>query len=74
MYSVQLKDKAAVTAFVPGQQLNVTDMFKEGDFVDVAGITIGKGFQGETASRYSRFMTSWHDYCFCAHAMQFKPQ
>ena len=45
--SPQLKDKAQVTAFTPGQQLEVSEMFKEGDYVDVAGITIGKGFQGK---------------------------
>ena len=32
--------------YVPGQQLNVDDMFKAGDLVDIAGTTIGKGFQG----------------------------
>ena len=32
--------------YVPGQQLNVDDMFKAGDLVDIAGKTIGKGFQG----------------------------
>ena len=31
---------------MPGQQLNVDDMFKAGDLVDIAGTTIGKGFQG----------------------------
>lgn len=42
----QVKDAAG---YEPGQQLSVADMFKEGDFVDVAGTTIGKGFQGEFA-------------------------
>ena len=32
--------------YVAGQQLNVDDMFKAGDLVDIAGTTIGKGFQG----------------------------
>ena len=32
--------------YLPGQQLNVDDMFKAGDLVDIAGKTIGKGFQG----------------------------
>ena len=32
--------------FEPGQQLEVTDIFKVGDKVDVAGKSIGKGFQG----------------------------
>ena len=29
-----------------GQSINITDVFAEGDFVDVAGTSIGKGFQG----------------------------
>lgn len=44
----QVKDAAG---FEPGQQLNVADMFAAGDLVDVAGTTIGKGFQGEEARR-----------------------
>lgn len=32
--------------YEPGQQLKVSEMFKEGDLIDVAGTTIGKGFQG----------------------------
>jgi ribosomal protein L3 len=40
----QVKD---ASGYEPGQQLNLEDMFKAGDFVDVAGTTIGKGFQGE---------------------------
>jgi large subunit ribosomal protein L3 len=39
----KLKD---VSTFEPGQALAVEEMFKEGDLVDVAGISIGKGFQG----------------------------
>ena len=35
-----------VSAYAPGQALAVDEMFKEGDFVDVAGTSIGKGFQG----------------------------
>lgn len=35
-----------VAGFEAGQQLNVADMFAAGDLVDVAGTTIGKGFQG----------------------------
>lgn len=45
--ATQLKDKTKVTAFQPGQALSVAEMFKEGDFVDVAGMSIGKGFQGK---------------------------
>lgn len=43
---VQLKDKAKITSFKPGQQLEAGEMFKAGDVVDIAGTTIGKGFQG----------------------------
>ena len=41
---LQVKD---VSSYEPGQQLNVEEMFKAGDLVDLAGTTIGKGFQGE---------------------------
>jgi Ribosomal protein L3 len=37
--------------YEPGQQLKVSEMFKEGDLIDVAGTTIGKGFQGEICIR-----------------------
>lgn len=33
--------------YEPGQVLNVEEMFKEGDLVDISGKSIGKGFQGE---------------------------
>ncbi|EFN51504.1 hypothetical protein CHLNCDRAFT_48352 [Chlorella variabilis] len=39
----KVKDASGYEA---GQQLNLVDMFKAGDMVDVAGTTIGKGFQG----------------------------
>lgn len=42
----RFKDGAQVAAFTPGQELDVAAMFKPGDAVDVAGTTIGKGFQG----------------------------
>eukprot|EP00245_Coleochaete_scutata_P004074 TRINITY_DN16286_c0_g1_i1.p1 TRINITY_DN16286_c0_g1~~TRINITY_DN16286_c0_g1_i1.p1 ORF type:complete len:304 (+),score=53.12 TRINITY_DN16286_c0_g1_i1:94-1005(+) len=35
-----------VKEFSPGQQLNVGEMFKEGDLIDVSGNSIGKGFAG----------------------------
>ncbi len=44
---LQLKDAAKVASYTPGQQLQVSEIFKEGEVVDVAGTTIGKGFQGE---------------------------
>lgn len=37
---------ASVDGFEPGQQLKADELFKVGDFVDVAGTSIGKGFQG----------------------------
>lgn len=40
----QIKD---VAAYEPGQQLSLEEMFQAGDLVDLAGTTIGKGFQGE---------------------------
>ena len=42
----QLKDKTKVESYKPGQQLEVTEIFKEGEAIDIAGTTIGKGFQG----------------------------
>ena len=30
-----------------GKQINISDVFKEGDMIDVVAITKGKGFQGE---------------------------
>jgi large subunit ribosomal protein L3 len=46
---LQLKDKAKVTAMKPGQQLTASEIFQEGALIDIAGTTIGKGFQGETS-------------------------
>lgn len=42
----KLRDPAVVAQYTPGQQLDVADLIKEGEKVDVAGTTIGKGFQG----------------------------
>ncbi|GFR51946.1 hypothetical protein Agub_g14468 [Astrephomene gubernaculifera] len=42
----KLKDRAAVEAYQPGQELDVAALLKEGETVDVAGVTVGKGFQG----------------------------
>ncbi len=35
-----------ISAFEPGQEIKVSDLFSEGDIVDVTGISKGKGFQG----------------------------
>jgi len=43
--------KEANVEYKAGDQLRV-DLFKEGDFVDVSGVSIGKGFQGG--------MKRWH--------------
>ena len=40
-----------VDAYEVGQEIKVEDMFKEGDKVDISGISKGKGFQG-TVKRY----------------------
>jgi ribosomal protein L3 len=45
--SLQLKDTAKMAEYQPGQQLDIAEMFKEGDSIDIAGTTVGKGFQGE---------------------------
>ncbi|KXZ48522.1 hypothetical protein GPECTOR_27g693 [Gonium pectorale] len=42
----KLKDRAAVEAYQPGQELDIAAVLKEGETVDVAGVTVGKGFQG----------------------------
>lgn len=42
----KLLDAEKVAAYAPGQALDIGEMFKEGDKVDVAGTTVGKGFQG----------------------------
>ncbi|KAF5735209.1 50S ribosomal protein L3 chloroplastic [Tripterygium wilfordii] len=36
----------SIEGFESGQKLVVDEIFKEGDLVDISGITIGKGFQG----------------------------
>lgn len=51
---MQLKD---IEGFEVGQQLSLTEMFKEGDFIDVAGKSVGKGFQGRF--RFSKYATLW---------------
>lgn len=38
--------KDAAAAFEPGQALNVTDVFSDGDVVDVTGTSKGRGFAG----------------------------
>lgn len=40
-------------AYKPGQALDVASLIKEGETVDVAGTTVGKGFQGEEACAFA---------------------
>ena len=42
---VRLQKTEAVAAYQPGQTLTV-ELFAAGEFVDVVGVTKGKGFQG----------------------------
>ena len=42
-----------VDKFEVGQEIKVTDMFQDGDRIDVSGISKGKGFQG-TIKRYGQ--------------------
>lgn len=42
---IRLKEEDAAK-FEVGQEIKVSDVFKAGDFVDVIGTSIGKGFQG----------------------------
>lgn len=42
----KVNDASKVANLQPGQQLDIAEMFKAGDAVDVAGTTVGKGFQG----------------------------
>lgn len=37
---------ASVEEFSPNQKLQFSELFQEGDLVDIKGVTIGKGFQG----------------------------
>lgn len=47
-----------IDGFQVGQELNVEDMFKSGDSVDVSGISKGKGFAG-TVKRYHTAIGRW---------------
>ncbi|KAF8072695.1 RPL3 [Scenedesmus sp. PABB004] len=47
----KLLDAAKVDAYKPGDKLDIGAMFKAGDSVDVAGTSVGKGFQG-TIKKY----------------------
>lgn len=49
---LQLKE---VEGYEPGQQLNPDEIFKVGEMVDVAGTSVGKGFQGEISVKIPGF-------------------
>lgn len=44
--------------YEPGQQLKLDEIFKVGDLVDVAGVSMGKGFQGKKRSPKPNFLHS----------------
>ena len=48
---VEYKVKEIPEGYEVGQQLNACEIFQEGDLVDVAGTSIGKGFQGIALSQ-----------------------
>jgi len=44
---VEFKVKEVPEGYQVGQQLKPCEMFAVGDLVDIAGVSVGKGFQGE---------------------------
>lgn len=66
----KIKDAAG---FEPGQQLAVEEMFKAGDLVDIAGTSIGKGFQGELFS-FPRSTVLTYNHFFQPHQHHIKAQ
>ena len=56
----------SVDGFEANQRLVFDDIFKEGDLVDVAGTTIGKGFQGFFFCLYNfGFLLFFLFFIFC---------
>lgn len=51
-FPLQIPD---VSGYEPGQALNVEDLFKVGDVVDIAGTSIGKGFQGMRCAAWTAY-------------------
>jgi large subunit ribosomal protein L3 len=47
----RLRTDADAAAYSPGQAIDAASVFSAGDAVDVAGVSVGKGFQG-TIKRY----------------------
>lgn len=50
----------SIDGYTPGQVLNVTDVFNEGQFVDVAAVTKGKGFAGTVKRHNFRTQDATH--------------
>jgi len=43
----QIEEQVKYAKEILGKEIKISDVFKEGDMIDVVGITKGKGFQGE---------------------------
>lgn len=43
---IRVKNNEDIANIKPGDKVKIADIFKEGDFLNVSGVTIGKGFQG----------------------------
>lgn len=43
---IRVKSNEDIKDIKAGDQIKITDIFKEGDFLNVSGVTIGRGFQG----------------------------
>jgi ribosomal protein L3 len=52
-----------VQAYQPGQELDVGALLKEGETVDVAGVTVGKGFQGACAPSSAMHVANTRPMC-----------
>lgn len=50
----------SIDGYTPGQVLNVTDVFNEGQFVDVSAVTKGKGFAGTVKRHNFRTQDATH--------------
>ena len=50
----------SIDGFTPGQQFTVSDIFNEGEFVDVSGTSKGKGFAGTVKRHNFRTQDATH--------------
>ncbi len=53
-----LEDKKKIAFSKLGKEITINEVFKSGDFVDVAGVTKGKGFSG-AMKRYKMRLLPW---------------